>query len=98
MANPKRAYAKNSPGNYFVDDTCIDCDLCRQIAPDVFQEDGDHSIVSRQPLAGGEELRTKMALVACPTGSIGFRTKVDIQPALDAFPETVDENVKFCGY
>ena len=38
MADPKRAYTENVAGDFFVDDTCIDCDLCRQIAPSVFKE------------------------------------------------------------
>src|SRR5206468_12878507 len=71
MANKKRAYSENVPGDFFVDDTCIDCDLCRQIAPGVFREDADHSVVYRQPQMPDESHRAAMALVACPTGSIG---------------------------
>src|SRR5215813_5956250 len=98
MANPKRAYAENISGNFFVDDTCIDCDLCRQIAPSVFEDAGDHSIVYRQPERPEEVQRAGMALVACPTGSIGTVTKHDLKSATEAFPELVDENVYFCGY
>ena len=39
-----------------------------------------------------------MALVACPTGSIGTREKLDSKPAATAYPELIDENVYFCGY
>ena len=39
-----------------------------------------------------------MALVACPTGSIGTREKTSVRGAIDAFPEPVDENVYFCGF
>ena len=39
-----------------------------------------------------------MALIACPTGSIGTRTKQNLTAAMSAFPELVDENVFFCGY
>jgi glyoxylase-like metal-dependent hydrolase (beta-lactamase superfamily II)/ferredoxin len=98
MANPNRAYAQNIPGNFFVDDTCIDCDLCRQIAPSVFKEDDDHSVVHHQPESPAETHRSTMALVACPTGSIGTRTKVDSRAAAASFPELIDENVHFCGY
>ena len=41
MANTKRAYSDNVSGDFFVDETCIDCDMCRQIAPSVFQEASD---------------------------------------------------------
>jgi len=98
MATPARAYPENTPGTFFVDDTCIDCDLCRQIAPSVFKEDSDHSVVYRQPDSGPDTRRAAMALVACPTGSIGTRTKVDVQAAARAYPELVDDNVYFCGY
>jgi len=98
MATPQRSYASNAPGIFFVDDTCIDCDLCRQIAPNVFREESDHSIVHRQPTAADEELRAAMALVACPTASIGTHKKINTQPAANAFPERIDDNVYFCGY
>src|SRR5438477_4360293 len=98
MANPKRAYAENAAGDFFVDDTCIDCDLCRQIAPSVFKEEDDHSLVYQQPRDGAETHRAAMALVACPTGSIGTRTKRDIKPASASFPELIEDNIYFCGY
>jgi glyoxylase-like metal-dependent hydrolase (beta-lactamase superfamily II)/ferredoxin len=98
MANPKRAYVENVAGNFFVDDTCIDCDLCRQIAPFVFKEDSDHSFVYRQPETSLETHRAAMALVACPTGSIGTHEKIDSKAAAAAFPELIDDNVYFCGY
>ncbi|PYS28530.1 MAG: MBL fold metallo-hydrolase [Acidobacteria bacterium] len=98
MADTKRAYPENVPGEFFVDDTCIDCDMCRQIAPSVFKEDSDHSIVYRQPQATAETHRAAMALVACPTGSIGTRQKRDLSKAVAAYPELVDENVSFCGF
>jgi glyoxylase-like metal-dependent hydrolase (beta-lactamase superfamily II)/ferredoxin len=98
MATPQRSYPSNAPGTFFVDDTCIDCDLCRQIASGMFTGESDHSIVSRQPQSPEETLKAAMALVTCPTGSIGTTTKVDIRPAIEAFPEQVEENVYFCGY
>jgi glyoxylase-like metal-dependent hydrolase (beta-lactamase superfamily II)/ferredoxin len=98
MASPQRSYPSNAPGTFFVDNTCIDCDLCRQIAPRVYKEESDHSIVHCQPEGEAEIHRAAMALVACPTGSIGTRTKMDIHSAATAFPERIDDNVYFCGY
>ncbi len=98
MANLQRAYKTNAPGTFFVDDTCIDCDLCRQIAPEVFKEESDHSAVHHQPQTAAEIHRAGMALVACPTGSIGTRTKVDLHAAAVAYPEQIEDNVYFCGY
>jgi glyoxylase-like metal-dependent hydrolase (beta-lactamase superfamily II)/ferredoxin len=98
MANPARAYPENTPGTFFVDDTCIDCDLCRQIAPSTFEDGGDHSAVYHQPQSAAEGHRAAMALVACPTGSIGTREKFDVKTAAASYPEQIDENVYFCGY
>jgi glyoxylase-like metal-dependent hydrolase (beta-lactamase superfamily II)/ferredoxin len=98
MANSKHAYPENVQGNFFVDDTCIDCDLCRQIAPSVFKDESDHSVVYRQPELPGETHRAAMALVACPTGSIGTYSKLDAKPAAASYPEWIDDNVYFCGF
>jgi glyoxylase-like metal-dependent hydrolase (beta-lactamase superfamily II)/ferredoxin len=98
MANRSRAYPENVSGDFFVDDTCIDCDLCRQIAPSVFKEEEDHSSVFHQPDSAAETHKAAMALVACPTGSIGTRSKLDMKSASSSYPELVEENVYFCGY
>jgi glyoxylase-like metal-dependent hydrolase (beta-lactamase superfamily II)/ferredoxin len=98
MATLQRSYTTNAPGTFYVDDSCIDCDLCRQIAPQVYQEESDHSVVHCQPQGDAEVKRAAMALVACPTGSIGTRTKIDVRDAAAAFPEQLDDNVYFCGY
>jgi glyoxylase-like metal-dependent hydrolase (beta-lactamase superfamily II)/ferredoxin len=97
MADRKLAYSENVPGDFFVDETCIDCDLCRQIAPSVFEEKADHSVVWHQPESPAETRRAAMALVACPTASIGARTKID-SAAAASYPELIEENVYFCGY
>jgi len=81
-----------------VDRTCIDCDACRRIAPAVFAEAAGHSYVARQPASESERARSLMALVACPTGSIGTVSRQDARPGIAAFPETVTENVSFCGF
>ena len=36
MADPLQRLPGNAPGRWFVDASCIDCDQCRQIAPDTF--------------------------------------------------------------
>jgi glyoxylase-like metal-dependent hydrolase (beta-lactamase superfamily II)/ferredoxin len=98
MADPRRRLPANAPGDFFVDDTCIDCDLCRQIAPETFRAEGDVSVVSRQPAAAPELRRAEMALVTCPTASIGTLERHDLAAAIAAFPEPVEGEVFFCGY
>ena len=36
MADPESRLSDNVPGKYYVDDQCIDCDACRETAPDFF--------------------------------------------------------------
>jgi ferredoxin len=70
MANVALRLPENVPGDFFVDSTCIDCDACRQIAPETFKEERYVSVVHHQPENETEIKRALMALVACPTASI----------------------------
>ena len=98
MAKLSRRLAWNVSGDFYVDDSCIDCDACRQIAPTVFSEHGDVSIVYRQPSDDKEVLDALKALVACPTASIGTTREYDARRGVEAFPDRVDQNVYFCGF
>ena len=98
MANLALRLPENVPGDFFVDSTCIDCDACRQIAPATFGEDGDYSIVHHQPETDDEVQRAMMALVACPTASIGSIEHHDAHLGIDAFPEQIADNVYYCGF
>src|SRR5207302_3934347 len=98
MANPKKRVPENVPGEFFVDSTCIDCDACRQIAPSVFRDHGGQSSVSEQPRTPEERRRALMALVACPTASIGTLTRANAAAGVEAFPEHLYGNVYFCGF
>jgi len=73
MANPDHRTPENAPGRYYVDDTCIDCDLCRETAPQFFrrQDDGGYSVVYRQPETAAEIAVTEEARASCPTETIG---------------------------
>jgi glyoxylase-like metal-dependent hydrolase (beta-lactamase superfamily II)/ferredoxin len=99
MARLANAIPDNASGEFFVDNSCIDCDLCRQLAPEVFarSDQAEQSFVKCQP-ARGDEHRALMALVTCPTSSIGTRTKHDVRAAARAFPEPISDDILFCGY
>ena len=73
MADKTKKYADNVPGKFYVDDQCIDCDLCRETAPDHFarNENGGYSFVSKQPSTPEEEARCKEAMEGCPVEAIG---------------------------
>jgi glyoxylase-like metal-dependent hydrolase (beta-lactamase superfamily II)/ferredoxin len=98
MANVEKRLVGNVPGDFFVDSSCIDCDACRQLAPEVFSDAGDASVVYQQPVTLTETRRALMALVTCPTASIGSTTPQDYRAGIDAFPMPIAENVYFCGY
>jgi glyoxylase-like metal-dependent hydrolase (beta-lactamase superfamily II)/ferredoxin len=98
MAERARAYPDNAPGGFFVDQSCIDCETCYILAPEVFQDAGGHSRVHRQPRSFAERRRAQMALVACPTASIGGDDRRGTAAAARAFPEAIEGEVAFCGY
>ena len=47
MADVANKYPENVAGTFYVDDQCIDCDLCRETAPASFKrnDDGGHTYV-----------------------------------------------------
>lgn len=98
MASVTLRVPANAAGDFFVDSTCIDCDACRQIAPEVFHDVGGQSAVLRQPQSDAELLRAQMALLACPTSSIGDVAKRDMGAALTAYPERIADDVFVCGF
>jgi glyoxylase-like metal-dependent hydrolase (beta-lactamase superfamily II)/ferredoxin len=100
MARLLERIPENASGDFYVDSSCIDCDLCRQLAPDSFTRSnrGGQSYVARQPADDHERHRALMALVTCPTSSIGTIHKLDVKAAARAFPEQVADGVYFCGY
>jgi ferredoxin len=73
MADLANNFPENVPGRYYVDDQCIDCDLCRQTAPNNFQRDeqSGHSFVFRQPQTPEEETQCEEAMASCPVEAIG---------------------------
>ena len=73
MADVANKYPENMAGKYYVDNQCIDCDLCRETAPDNFKrnEDGGYSFVYKQPESAEEEARCKEAKEGCPVEAIG---------------------------
>jgi ferredoxin len=73
MADAANKYSQNAPGAYYVDDQCIDCDLCRETAPANFKrdDDGGHSYLYKQPESDEERNLCEEALTGCPVEAIG---------------------------
>jgi glyoxylase-like metal-dependent hydrolase (beta-lactamase superfamily II)/ferredoxin len=99
MARIEERLPENAEGDFYVDQSCIDCATCRLVAPAVFGSLArDLSYVRRQPTTDAERTRALMALVACPTASIGTLSRQDASQAALAFPERLDEDVYYCGF
>jgi len=99
MAHITQRRLENVSGDFYVDSTCINCDTCRWMAPEVFYEVADQSAVYHQPAGEGERLRAMQALLACPTASIGTVEKpTDIKQVQASLPIRVTDNVYHCGY
>jgi len=73
MADVDNKYSDNISGKFYVDDQCIDCDLCRETAPNNFtrNDDGGHSFVFKQPENDEEEALCQEAMEGCPVEAIG---------------------------
>ena len=73
MAELENKYPENLSGRFYVDDQCIDCDLCRETAPANFtrSDDGGHSYVYKQPGNPEEEAKCIEAMEGCPVEAIG---------------------------
>ena len=73
MADLANKFPENVPGRYYVDDQCIDCDLCRQTAPNNFKRDeqSGHSFAFQQPQTPEEEALCEEAMRNCPVEAIG---------------------------
>ncbi|MBA2480262.1 MAG: MBL fold metallo-hydrolase [Planctomycetes bacterium] len=98
MATRARGHSENVPGSFFVDDTCIDCDTCRQVAPLVFADAGDHSFVQLQPESDADVRLAARAVLCCPTNSIGSDRPAEVRAAASDFPVRIDVEVYACGF
>lgn len=73
MANREDRVPENVEGRYYVDTQCIDCNLCRDIAPENFghQEEAGYAYVKKQPENEEQEDQCSEAKDSCPVEAIG---------------------------
>ena len=73
MANKADKWEENAGGKFFVDQQCIDCDLCRETAPAFFtrHDEGGYSYVHTQPTTEDDIALCMEALEGCPVEAIG---------------------------
>lgn len=71
MADISRRLSKNVPGIYYVDEECINCGSCVEIAPENFDADDESAFVKKQPENEEEREKCEEAMEACPVEAIG---------------------------
>jgi ferredoxin len=82
MAERTERLAQNAAGAYYVDSSCVDCDLCRNTAPDFFKRHDEigMSFVYHQPSTPEELALAEEARQGCPSESIGNDAIVESTP------------------
>ena len=72
MADLNDKHPQGVLGRYYTDHSCVGCDYCRELAPEVFRADEeDLTYVWRQPQTVEEIDLAEEALEGCPTETIG---------------------------
>ena len=73
MAEKDEKWPENVDGKFYVDQQCIDCDLCRETAPDFFSrsDEGGYSYVCKQPQTEEDMELCREAQEGCPVEAIG---------------------------
>lgn len=73
MAEVRDKLPDNTPGKFYVDRQCIDCDVCRDTSPANFARNDrcGYSFVHKQPSTPEEFELCEEALMACPVEAIG---------------------------
>jgi ferredoxin len=73
MADPDDKVELNVEGAWYVDSECINCDVCRETAPENFKEaeDDEYSFVYKQPENDEEIAACEEAKEECPVEAIG---------------------------
>lgn len=97
VAKTSLRLAENVTGNFFVDQSCIDCSTCNWLAPESFKGAATYSFVHHQPDSTETIRQAQKALISCPVGAIGTTQKTAIDNQLK-FPDPIASNVFHCGY
>eukprot|EP00903_Cladosiphon_okamuranus_P017709 g16306.t1 len=83
---------RNSSGDFFVDESCLDCDICCWMDPRTYKRAGLGAVVTSQPKSKEERMKAFQAMLMCPAGSIRvMRPDRQVIEALDSFPLAVDD-------
>jgi glyoxylase-like metal-dependent hydrolase (beta-lactamase superfamily II) len=97
VARLDRRHPDGVDGDWYADTRCIACDVARHYAPGLIAADErGQSVIVRQPSAPDEEASMWRAALACPTQSIGTRSRQ--RAPLGVFPWRLTDDVYLCGH
>ncbi len=97
MARLDQRHPDGVAGEWYADTRCIACDVARHYAPGLIAADDEGlSVVVRQPSGPDDEAAMWRAALACPTQSIGTRSRLRSPPGV--FPWRLTDDVYLCGY
>ncbi|MGH3826377.1 MAG: MBL fold metallo-hydrolase [Pseudonocardiaceae bacterium] len=82
---------------WYVDDRCTNCDVARQLSPELIGEVDGRSKILRQPRTKAEIATLYAAAHACPTRSIR-QSSGSLDSTRDPFPMRLDGGVYLCGH
>jgi ferredoxin len=60
-------------------ETCIGCELCPQVCPEVFQMEGDKAAVIADPVPSAVEDSARSAAEQCPVNAIAVEGPVAVK-------------------
>jgi glyoxylase-like metal-dependent hydrolase (beta-lactamase superfamily II) len=87
----------SAPGDWYIDNECIDCGAACHVAPGLIVERNGKSVFARQPETDEDRLAAWRAVLVCPTASVRSETKQP-RPAARIFPQAITEHVWRCGF
>ncbi|MEU8784452.1 MBL fold metallo-hydrolase [Streptomyces sp. NPDC048637] len=95
--SPEAVPEERAREGWYVDARCTNCDVARQLAPEVIHEQDGRAEVFRQPRSEAEQRQLYAAAFACHTRSIRHPAQ-HLTPDLDPFPLALDDTVHLCGH
>ncbi|MEW9519887.1 MBL fold metallo-hydrolase [Streptomyces tubercidicus] len=95
--SPEVAPEERTGEGWYVDARCTNCDVARQLAPDVIHERNGRAEVIRQPQNEAEQRQMYAAAFACHTRSIRHPAQ-HLTPDADPYPLALDDTVQLCGH
>lgn len=102
MADPDKKLDENADGGFFVDSSCENFGICKELAPQNFKRLDHYHVLAKQPQGPEEERKTLQALLCCPKGAIGAEKTEAVTKAIKEvfadFPMLIEDSVYYCGF